>query len=137
MLPSIMYIFFALLPSIYRPHNCWAGIPNIICGFQCRPNWVHCCDKRGSVVTLERLSLSSGFVVALSRQLLMLLYKSVCHEKVVKCHDICATPMSSTFVASLSRQCSLTFFFDDCCDKLFIVTTNFFCLLLCFIMKKL
>ena len=62
----------------------------------------------------------------------MLFSKSVCHDNVVKCHNIYAAPMSSTFVASLLRQCGLTFFFDDCHDKLFIVMTNFLCLLLCF-----
>ena len=78
----------------------------------------------------------SFFVVTLSRQLLMLLYQSVCHDKVVKCRDICAASMSLAFVASLSRQCSLTFFFDDCREKLFIIATNFHCLILCFIMTK-
>ena len=66
----------------------------------------------------------------------MLLSKSVCHDKFVKCRDIYATPMSSAFIASLSQQCGLTFFFDDCRDKLFIVVTNFLCLLLCLCCDK-
>ena len=107
LLPSMMYLmilmpFYALSLSIYRPHKYWAGILGIIYGFQCRPNWVHCNNNHGNVATLEHPSLSSGLVVALSRQLLMLLYKSVCRDKVVKCHNICAAPMSSTFFASLS-----------------------------------
>ena len=64
------------------------------------------------VTTLEHPSLLSGFVVDLSRQLLMWLYKSVCRKKVVKYRDICVAPMSLAFFASLSQQCSLTFFFD-------------------------
>ena len=44
-------------------------------------------------------------------------------RKVVKCHDICAAPISLAFIVSLSRQCSLTLFFDDCREKLFIIAT--------------
>ena len=71
-------------------------------GFSVDPIGYICRDNRGNDATLELPTLSSGFVIALSRKLLMLLYKSVCHDKVVNCRDICATPMSSAFVASLS-----------------------------------
>ena len=81
--------------------------------------------------------MSSGFVDALSRQLFMLLSKSVCHDKVVKCRDICATPMSSAFVVGLSPQCGLTFFCDDCHDDLFIFGINFLCLRLCLCHDKI
>ena len=59
----------------------------------------------------------------------MLLSKGVCH-------DIYASPMSLAFVARLSRQYGLAFFFNDCCDKLFIVTTSFHCLHLCLCSEK-
>ena len=91
----------------------------------------NCPEKRNNVATLQHPSLSSGFVVALSRHLLLLLSKGVCRDKVYECRDINTAPMSSAFVASLSRQCVLTVFFDDCRDKLSIVVTNFLCLLLC------
>ena len=117
MLPSVMFSFIILSLYIYRPHKCWAEIPGRICGFRYRPNCVHCRKNRGSVATLEHPSLSSGPVVALSRQLLMLISKSVCRDKFVKRHNIYATPMSLAFVVSLSGQCDLTFFFDDCRDK--------------------
>ena len=67
-------------------------------------------------MTWEHSFLSLVFVIALSKQLLMLLSKSVCHDKVMKCQDIYTTPMSSAFVASLPLQCGLIFYFDDCCD---------------------
>ena len=71
-------------------------------GFSAGPTRYIFHNNRGSVVTLEHPSLSSDFVVALSWQLLMLLYKSVCCDKVVKCRDICVAPMSLAFVVSLS-----------------------------------
>ena len=103
-------------------------------GWNSRQNlWV---SVQAQLGTLLRQS-SPGFVVSLSRQLLMLLSKSVCRDKVVKCDDIYGAPMSSAFVASLLRQCSLTFFFDDCCNKLFIVATKFLFLLLYIVTTKL
>ena len=66
----------------------------------------------------------------------MFLSKSVCYDKVVKCRHIYASTMSSAFVASLSQQCGLTFFYDDCHDKLFIIVTNFLFLLLCLCHEK-
>ena len=70
------------------------------------------------VMTLKLAFLSSGSVIALSRQLLMLLFSCVCRDKVVKCRDIDAVHMSSVFVAILSQHYGLTFFFDDYRDKL-------------------
>ena len=81
-----------------------------------------CCrDTVLFIGTLKLAPLSSGFVITLSRQLLMLLFSCVCRNKVVKCRDIDAVHMSSIFVASLSRHCGLTFFLNDCHDKLFII----------------
>ena len=73
--------------------------------------------------TLDHPSLWLGFIVAMSRQLLMLLSKSVCRDKVVECHDIYAAPISLAFFASLSQQCGLTILFGDYHDKFFNVVT--------------
>ena len=68
-------------------------------GFCVGPSCVHCRDTILFVVTLKLAFLSPGFVVVLSRQLLMLLFSCVCHDKVVKCRDIDVVHMSSIFVA--------------------------------------
>ena len=53
----------------------------------------------------------------------MLLSRSVCRDKVVKCRDIYAAPISSAFVASLSQQCFLTILLGDYHYKICNVAT--------------
>ena len=87
--------------------------------------WPGCVNFRDIVLffaTLELASLSSGFVVALSRQLLMLLSKCICRDKVVKCHDIDEAPMSSDLLWHYRDTVAWHSF-------LLIVVTNYLCLL--------
>ena len=58
----------------------------------------------------------------------MLLSKSVCCDKVVKCHDICAAPMSLAFIVGLSQQCVLTFIFDGLSRQCRDILSSFFLL---------
>ena len=87
----------------------WVSVQTQL-GTLSRKSWL-CCNIGASFFVVR---LCCCFVTT---YFFMLLSRSVCRHKVVKCRNIYAAPMSSAFVASLLRQCGLTFFFDDCHNK--------------------